>query len=464
MPGYGRTSLPIQRPYQAQGSQFLFDRKRAILADEPGLGKTNQLIMAAEGRTLVLSPAMLSGVWSQELVNWRSNLDVTWWSYGGLCKRVQGRNANGRIVSKVIPLPKDHLVGPWDTIICDEAHYLKGRKANWTKVMHILAGRTERLYLATGTPLPNWGHEIFMTLRLLYPGDKRFTNYWRWVNDWFRTSKPPWGGTKVGQLASIRPRATPAQVAEAYAIVAEEWGIDKRWLRREQEDVLGELPPMTYQTIEVEMPAAQRRVYDGLFSDFAAKLPETGHEVVSWDGGGVHGKLLQCSTGLPTLDPEETASGKFDVLRPLLEHRTRPTILFCAYRATADALGRLVDDMGLPAGVVSSSYSMPERLATIDAFKRGEFRVLVGTVGTLGEGLTLTEADTCIFVERHPTPSKNEQARRRIRRFGQERPTLCIDLITKDTVDDKLAKLLNAKDRDSGAAITGFDLAAAAIR
>lgn len=454
--------MPQQREYQRQGSLWLLDTERAILADEPGLGKTNQALMAAVGRTLILSPAMLSDVWSEEIAAWRPDLDITWSSYQSVCRRVPTVNANGKTVHQVVVAPREHLAQDWDTIICDEAHHLKGRDTSWTKVVHKMAGKAGRIYLLTGTPLPNWGHEVFMSLRLLYPGDRRFTNYWKWVGDWFRTSKPPFGGTKIGTLATVPPRASAERIAQGYAEAAEAWGIDTRWKRRLMEDVLDELPPMTVQNIMCPMRPAQRRAYDSLKKDFVATLPETGAEVASWDGGGIHGKLLQCSTGLPTLKDGEVASGKFDILADLVRHRTRPTVIFCAYRRTADAVHELMSKLGLRSGVVHGGYSMAERQRTIQGFKAGEFPFLVGTIGVLSEGITLTIADTAIFVERSTRPDRNEQARRRIRRFGQTRPTLVIDLVTKDSVDETLTKLLKKKALDSSGAITGFDLAAAA--
>ena len=103
---------------------------------------------------------------------------------------------------------------------------------------------------------------------------------------------------------------------------------------------------------------------------------------------------------------------------------------------------------------------MPQRQQVVRDFKAGELDVVVGTVGTLREGVTLTRADTCIFVERSPRPFVNHQARGRVRRFGQTRPTLSIDLVTEDTVDEDLTGLLERKEKDTDLALTGFQLAA----
>lgn len=442
--------MPEQRPYQVAGTEFLLKQGRAILADEAGVGKTNQLLRAARGRTLIVSPAVLRDVWSEEAAIWQPDAELEWSSYTGMCKRVPKEPGKPKAV--VIPAVRDHLNQRWDTIIYDEAHYLKNKKGNWAKVAEKL--KCDRLYLATGTPMPNWSHEIFMLLRLVYPGDKRFTNYQRWLGEYFRVWNPPWGGKYHVEVRGLHKGLTWDEVAR-------EWGIDVRWLRRALDDVLPDLPPMTTQTIRLQMVPKQAKVYSHLQDDWLAVLPDTGTEVVSWNDGGIYQKMLQCSAGLPTLDLGETGSCKLDAVKELMAEREHPTILFCAYTNTVEAVAEAIKRKDRNIGKVSSRYSTNARLETVRQFRTGELDTLVGTVGTMSEGITLTRADTCIFVERSPRPATNAQARRRIRRFGQDRPTLAIDLVTEDTVDESLLRLLADKSEDTDSAITGFQLAAA---
>lgn len=450
---------PQQRPYQRAGTQFLLDRKRAVLADEPGVGKTNQLLLAAEGKTLVLSPAALRDVWVEEVQTWAPDLDYQWMSYGSLCDRTWNKKGTARSV--VVPRLREGVSPEWDTIICDEAHYLKNRGTNWTIVVGGTGVqkpglRSDRLYLATGTPMPNWGHEIFMFLRLLYPGDPRFKNYWAWVGEHFKTWNPPYA-PKTTEVRGLHRGLSWDEVAV-------DWGVAGRWLRREIDDVLPDLPPMTEQTIDVDMTPAQATAYRKLKKEWYTILPETGNAVASWNDGGIYQKMLQCSTGLSTLDLDERAdnSGKLDVLDELVRERTHPVLAFCIYKNTAEAAARrLRSHLGNDrVGVVSSRYSNNERLEEIRRFRAGDYQALVGTLGTMSEGHTLTQADTCIFIERSPRPVTNDQARRRIRRFGQTRPTLSIDLITNGTVDGLLSKLVLQKAGEVNLAITGFQLAA----
>lgn len=448
------SSNPRQRPYQQRGSEFLLNAGRAILADEAGCGKTNQLLLAARGRTLILSPAGLADVWREAIEMWGDQLDpsveLAWMSYSGICKRVP--KDPGKSAAMVVPAPRSGMDLEWDTVIADEAHYLKGRNTNWTKVVRKL--KSERMYLGTGTPLPNWAHEIFTILRFLYPGDQRFSNYQRWLGNYFKMWKPPWGGKYTVEVEGLHRGITWEQAAQ-------EWGLPGRWLRRLLDDVLPELPPMTRQVVKTRMTGQQATAYRQLHKEWMTILPETGEEIVSWDSGGIYSKMLQCSTGLFTLHPgEKSGSAKLQLLRDLMAERHHPTIVFCAFRNTADGVGEQLAKDGKKVAVVSSSYSRQHRFDSVAAFKAGEVDTLVGTVGVLSEGITLNQADTCIFIERSPRPITNAQARQRIRRFGQTRPTLSIDLITEDTVDEALFELIERKETQTDLALTGIQLAA----
>ena len=117
------------RPYQQAGVGFLYSARRAILADDPGLGKTAQALFAAEGRTLVVSAAILESVWRTEHQLWEPSLDMTWTSYGLLFDRIPaGTNKAGQIKRKGVGRPKSELIG-YDSVIFDEGHALKNRKA-----------------------------------------------------------------------------------------------------------------------------------------------------------------------------------------------------------------------------------------------------------------------------------------------------------------------------------------------
>jgi len=424
--------------YQQAGTEFLRNHPRAMLGDSMGLGKSKQALEAAEGRTLIIAPAMAhaAGVWVGEIAKWRPELDYTLVAYTSLCQRQ--KVANGK--TKVLPTPRPEYAGRWDTVICDEAHYLKGRATTWTRAVEKL--KTDRLWLLTGTPIPNWAHELYIPVRLLHPGDREFTSYWRWIDRWFETWKPPWGGTKIGKL---RSGTTWAEFHQA--------NLGELFLRRTWDDVPDQLPPVTIQTFEIPMHPIQRRVYDQLKKDFIATVGD--HEIVALSQAAQITKLAKLATGLEVENPLMTGSGKLEMLAGLLAERTNPVMVMVHFKAAGHAAELVAKKAGCTVARIDGDTPAGTIGRTVQQFQAGQFDVLVGTLDKLAESLTLTRADTLVFLEHSWKPYRNAQAMRRIHRIGQQRPCQVIRLYTADSIDQNIQRTLEAKTEQRVAALTG---------
>lgn len=446
-------------PHQERGVDFLKRTPRALLADEPGLGKSAQALLAAETPALIISPAMLSGVWEEEAALWRPGWehgeDWEWISYSSLCERVSSVSESGRKTSKALDRAKWQLRGrEWKTIIFDEAHYLKSRKSKWTKAA--LGLHSDRVILLTGTPIPNWSHELYVLLRVLH-GTKNpeYRSYWRFIETWFSWWSPPWGDGRQREISGLRGGVTWEDFARGT-------GLDRLMLRRLRDDVLRNLPPLTEQTILVKMGKSQRKAYDDLKRDYFTFVKDAGEEVAAFTDGGLYMKLAKATTGLPTLLETPTLSGsaKLDALKELLEEREgSPVVVFAHFRKTASACAELGENIGRKVAVVMGGMPQDERVDKVRAFQSGELDMLVGTLGTLSEGVTLTKADTAIMVEHAWRPSQNEQAMRRLHRIGQNRPVSVIHLVTEDSLDQKILALLAAKQSQQIAALRAAEFA-----
>lgn len=429
--------------FQDEGIAWLGAHAHALLGDEPGLGKTRQLLLAAEGSTIAVVPAMLEGVWRKEHALWRPDLQLDIIPYSSLC----AREKTARGGSATLPVLRPELRGlHYDTGIFDEGHYLKGRKTDWTKAAKQL--QLDRRWLATGTPIPNWADEVFMIAQILHPGDRRFTNYWKWVERWFEVKA---GYRNTMKVAGLRPDRTWEQFnAENLDLM----------LRRTWDQVNLQLPPMRHQTIEVQMTPKQRRFYTALKKDYTAWLPE-GREVVCWSAGALSVRLLQSATALETIDPTARGgSGKLAMLEQLLsDWGGQPALVVCHFRETASAIAGVCERLKLPHLLATGVLSPKARYAVAERFQAGEAAVLVATIESIAHGLTLTRADRIVFVERSYRPSYNEQVRRRILRIGQSRPTLRVDLVTKDSVDERVVSLLERKTDQQMQALGARELA-----
>jgi SNF2 family DNA or RNA helicase len=433
--------------HQVAGIDWLRGLDTALLADEPGLGKSAQLLLAATEPILVVAPAMVleSGTWEDEIAKWRPDANITTVPYSNTYVGAGGKVQRGEWNVPQVQLKNEPGRQHWGTVICDEAHYLKGRKTSWAHALKQL--RYDRLFQATGTPIPNWAHEAFMTLQFLWPAEskpgKTFGSYWRWVGEWFEVSPSFWN-PQAKEIGNLRPDRTWDEFYEC------NW--DGRMLLRLREDVL-DLPPLTEMDWDCRMTGDQKKVYTQLKRDFIAWLDD-GTEVQAWSNAALLVKLLKCATGLEALDLSRLRNeklkptGKYAVLYDLLQDRDRQTIVVGHFRDSveaAQAWARRATDEA--AGLVHGGVPVGQRTSEIRAFQQGRTKTLCATLATIREGMTLHQAgcDQIIFLEHSWTPSHNEQAMRRIHRIGQENPVLVTHLIAKGSMDERVQTFLKAK-------------------
>lgn len=458
------------RPYQEAGLAFLRARPRAFLADEMGLGKSAQMTIAAEGSTLVVAPAMVldGGTWRDEIARWAPERadDFTTWAYTSVAAR-EGR----KVTTRARPEINRH----WDTVILDEAHYLKGRKTSWTRALRPVLKRAGKVIIATGTPIPNWAQEVFEVAQILWPERAKpggeLGSYWRWATRWFDTEPQivyrqgkQLEVPHVGDLLacdSICQERDPLDPCEHYMDFFRE-NLGDRFLQRLRDDVLTDLPPLTVETVYTPMTAPQRRMYREIKKDFVTELGD-GRLKVAWNSGAKNVLLDKVATGACILDTSEDplkGSGKLQRLAYDLGERTRPTLVVAHFQASVDAARDVARGLGMSAESIHGGTSRPERRAIVERFKAGKLDVLCGSLETIAEGLTLTAADMVIFLETSFKPSRNQQAMRRIHRIGQERPCTALDYITPDSIDEGKRELLKAKTDQQIRVLTAAQMAA----
>ena len=80
-------------------------------------------------------------------------------------------------------------------------------------------------------------------------------------------------------------------------------------------------------------------------------------------------------------------------------------------------------------------------------------KMLIGTISAMGVGLTLTAATTAVFVDEPFTWADYEQAADRIYRIGQKKNVTIISLIAKDTIDERVHKIMMKKKHISEAIV-----------
>lgn len=452
-------TLPLKQ-HQIEGIEWIQRVQRGLLADEPGLGKTRQAIEAFDGgRNLVIAPKMVivGGTWEDELAKWSKYPDlwtVVPYTSLNLREKIPGKSASTtRPVKKLVP----EVRGKWDNVVIDEAHMIKGRDTLHGWAVLQIARRSEGFMALTGTPFPNWAHEIFTILKLIHKDEgkvgKDYGSFWRWAEEWFDTSPNRWsnGMPVAGEmLGCSRSKAQwkecmarPANDPCEHYLQFAEANLGEHYLRRWREDCL-DLEPYTEQIIKVPMAPATKTMYNKLKVEFYAQYE--GQEIIAWNQGSKNNQLMKATTSPWILTHAgEPRGGKLDQLKFDLSNRTRPTLVFAHYQESVQACADVARSLGLSARVVHGGIPSSVRANVIRSFKSGETDVLVGSLDTLAEGHTLVEADMAIFVEESFKPYRNEQALFRIHRMGQTRPVTILRYVTPNSVDSKKRRLLATK-------------------
>lgn len=434
--------LPWQNklyPYQRAAVAFLIEHKHVIVGDEMGLGKTIESIATIEhepinpGPRLIVCPNSVKKKWAREIYQWAGDdRRVVIIDGKNPTKRSQQlRRAvahSGWVIvnwEKLRIMPELAKVG-WAAVVADEAHRAKNRKAKQTKALWKI---TAPIQLAlTGTPIQNSPDELWALLKWLYP--KEYTSYWRFFTDYVDYYEGYFGRVITG-------------VRNADVLRYE---LADRMVRRTKDEVL-DLPPLTHTEIPIELGPYQRRIYKEVEHEMWVEIKrdaEAGDKqaqkflsdpIYFIENGAARTTRLRQVASSPALLGGRDESAKLDAAVEIIQDSAagKQFVVFAEFKATVEIL---VDRLKKDAAFLHGDTPQGERDRLVDAFQNGELKVLAMTRDTGGEGIDLYAADTAIFVERHWTPGRNEQAESRLHRHGQTRPVQIISLVAVDTVDD----------------------------
>lgn len=424
-------------PFQEIGVRWLAPRQRGMLCDDPGLGKTCQLLAAAPvGPVFVVAPAVAKGVWQREALRWRPDL-----SPGILNGRKSFRwPAHGEILISnydiLPPLEEEDEDGeivklkPFEncpqgvTLIADEAHAAKSNKSQRTqrlrKMVKAVLANGGRVWAATGTPLMNRPEELASLLTTFGLFQECFGTWTRYLRV-MQGRKAEWGGFNWGT-------PTPAAIDDIRRVM----------LRRRREEVLPDLPTKIYQQIDVDIDAATMRACEEareLLQSRGVSLEQAVFESNSL--GVAFEQIARLRKAL--------ATAKLPALLELLpeyEEAGEPVLVFSAHRAPIDALA------SRPGwAVITGDTPAKERTKIEDIFQSGALKGVAGTIEAMGVSITLTRAHQAIFVDLEWTPAANGQAEDRICRIGQSRGVVIKTLIAPDTFDQEVVDLLRRKQK-----------------
>ena len=147
-----------------------------------------------------------------------------------------------------------------------------------------------------------------------------------------------------------------------------------------------------------------------------------------------------------------------DWIKQYLEQTDKQLVVFTHHR---DVLKGIIDGMGknYTVSTISGDVNSNERQLRVEAFQAGEIDVLVCNTMAAKEGITLTAADTVLFLEREWVPTDEEQAEDRVYRIGQESQSVsAVYLSVVNSIDEHFDRVVEAKREVVRAVLDGGDV------
>ncbi|MGH3189858.1 MAG: DEAD/DEAH box helicase [Streptosporangiaceae bacterium] len=388
------------RGYQAFGAKFALCQRRAMLGDEMGLGKSVEALAAmchlhVEGRRhfLVVCPASVLVNWTHEISRHselrsyrlhgpdRQRNFQAWIRSGGVAVTTYDS-------LRSLPKPAGADLG---LLVVDEAHYTKNMNAERTKAVREWAQTTSRVLFLTGTPMENRVEEFKVLVSHLQPG-------------------------LLPRISNVDGLIGAGHFRSAVAPV---------YLRRNQSDVLEELPPRVETEDWVEL---RGRDWEAYRAAVAA-------------GNFMAMRRAAYAPGNPR------DSAKLGRLVEIVEEASvngRKVVVFSFFR---DVLDVIAAGLGAAAvGPLTGSTPPIHRQAMVDEFsaRRGS-AVLVSQIQAGGVGLNIQAASVVILTEPQWKPTIEDQAIARCHRMGQVRSVDVHRLLAEDTVDQRMLEILEIK-------------------
>ena len=439
-----------------------------LLADEPGLGKTAEALLAAEAANayplLVVVPSVVKTNWAREAARWTPHRPAT---------VVQGDGETVDGFADIVVLNYEVLdrhVGwlgdfGFRGMVVDEAHFIKNKTSQ--RSQHVLAlserirSRTARplLMALTGTPLINDIDD--------------FRAIWQFLG-WIDDSKP------LGELADALEDTGLTPADRGFYTAARQCVIDLGIVRRRKLDVAADIPARRIADLPVELDGTGRPVDPG---GRAGPRPP--------DGGAVRDERSR--TDPPTLrvegidhdlvrrvaraelkDATTAQSGEnvFTMMRRIgqakaelaadyaaqLARSTGKVVFFAKHIDVMDAAEETFARQGVRFSSIRGDQTPKARQANIDAFVNDpDVAVAVCSLTAAGVGLNLQVASNIVLAELSWTDAEQTQAIDRSHRIGQAEPVTAWRIIAAQTIDTRIAELIDSKAGLAARALDGSD-------
>lgn len=335
------------------------------------------------------------------------------------------------ITDKLVELCKS---GKINMIAADECHKMKNPESE--QGQQFLRLNAEIKIAMTGTPILNTPLDLFIILKWLGYEDHSF---WQFKSHYCRLGG--YGGYEVIGYKNTQ------QLTDT---------LNKMMIRRLKKDVL-DLPEKNYIIEYVEMSSRQKKIYDSIRNELLEEI-----DLISSSSNPlsmlIRARQATGYTGILSSSVQESA--KLDrleeIVQTIIEDGEKAVIFSNWTSITDEIVNRLNKYSPL---VITGETKDSDRQVLVNEFQTNDKnKIIIGTVGAMGTGLTLTAAQNVIFVDEPWNMGIREQAEDRCHRIGQNNTVNIYILLTKNTIDERIHNLVQSKGDISDAIVDKKEL------
>jgi hypothetical protein len=444
-----------------------------LLADEPGLGKTAQSLLAASVAgaypLLAVVPNVVKMNWAREVELWTPQRRAT---------VIHGDGDTLDAFADVVVVNYDvldrHLAWlgtlGFKGMVVDEAHFIKNLQSQRSKHVLSLADQIRRrtpggdplLMALTGTPLINDVDD--------------FRAIWQFLG-WIDGDKPTAKLMQKLEETGLTP-ADAGFYAEARSAV-----IDMGIVRRRKVDVAADLPAKRIADLPVELDDDLGRSIRQAERELAARLVTRYHTLVAARSKGATPLVLDDEQRVAFIravahaELEEskgvtTGENVFTMVRKIgqakaglaadyaaqLARSVGKVVFFAKHIDVMDAAEATFAKRELRTVSLRGDQTALERQAAIDAFNNDpQVAIAVCSLTAAGVGVNLQASSNVVLAELSWTAAEQTQAIDRVHRIGQDEPVTAWRIIAAHTIDARIAELIGSKQGLAARALDGSE-------
>lgn len=426
--------------HQVETIKFFLDYPRCFCTNGLGTGKTLSALTAAEylrsigqiRRVLVVAPkSAMRNAWEKTIFS--ADPSIRYAILKGDRKKKQ-ETASDVTYSYIIVNPESlHIIenslSCVDLIIADESTKFKTWKAKRTQALYRIS-LDKRIWMMTGTPTPQEPTDAYAQIRIVR-GVNKYMSFTAFRDlTMYKVTQFKWKARK-----------------DAMETVAKEMQPCIRFSRDECLD----LPDLSVIDYKVPLSPAQAKIVKELQDKCLAEIE--GQSITAINAASVLSKCLQVMAGAVYGSVDEDgekvivstdAKELFEAIYDIVDQNEQPVLIYTTYRSTVHRLLEYFKKQGVTAEGITSDTSVDERTEIFDRIQNGDTKVMVAVAQTVAHGITLTNANTIIWVTPPMSFETYDQANGRIYRKGQTRKCT-IYHIYQDWISRMLIKRLQER-------------------